>query len=135
MGSWPGAAKHAGAVDAALPFFPGRPIRTNSSNLAAAGVTRTSSFNGPASARTAMSVGGHDGSFVADQLFGGCNSAPLTPRSPSYGFDEVRRQGRASAAMTLAARTTSMHAEPAARTRIKCCCAHASALACAACCS
>jgi hypothetical protein len=98
VGSWPGAAGHhhhhsASTTDAALPFFQGRPIRTGSnlSNMAA-GVQRTSSFTGhPGSARA---MAGHvsDGGFAgADQLcFGSCNSAPITPRSPSFGFgDEV----------------------------------------------
>ncbi|WIA19593.1 hypothetical protein OEZ85_005532 [Tetradesmus obliquus] len=103
VGSWPGAAGHhhghsASTTDAALPFFQGRPIRTGShlSNMAA-GVQRTSSFNGhPGSARA---MGGHvsDGGFAgADQLcFGSCNSAPITPRSqaftprsPSLGFGD-----------------------------------------------
>jgi hypothetical protein len=97
VGSWPGAAgRHhhsASTTDAALPFFQGRPIRTGSSlSNMAAGVQRTSSFTGhPGSAR---GMGGHvsDGGFAgADQLcFGSCNSAPITPRSPSFGFgDEV----------------------------------------------
>jgi len=88
VGSWPG--KHTNAVDAALPFFHGRPIRTSSnlSNMGSAGVHRTASFSGPASARAAMSMT-HEGSFVADQLcFSSCNSAPITPRSPGFGYGE-----------------------------------------------
>jgi hypothetical protein len=109
VGSWPGAGKQQGGpADAALPFFPGRPIRTNSSTFSGGmqgpgagggggGVQRTHSFNDggsshPASTRANVGMdGGGGGSFNADQLcFGGCSSAPITPRSPSYtGYDEV----------------------------------------------
>lgn len=89
VGSWPGPGKQS-AADAALPFFSGRPIRTTSSNLSSmSGVQHTSSFNGahPGSARATM---GMDNSFAAEQLcYNACNSAPITPRSPSFnGYNE-----------------------------------------------
>lgn len=92
VGSWPGTGRHSSTADAALPFFQGRPIRTDGSNLAhlAHGVQRTSSFTGhPGSARNSIGGLGPDSSFAgADQIFGSCNSAPLTPRSPNFGFHE-----------------------------------------------
>lgn len=89
VGSWPAAGKQP-AADAALPFFSGRPIRTTSSNLSSmSGVQRTSSFTGghPTSARATMAM---ENSFSAEQLcYNACNSAPITPRSPSFnGYGE-----------------------------------------------
>jgi hypothetical protein len=53
------------------------------------GVQRTSSFTGghPGSARATM---GMENSFSAEQLcYNACNSAPITPRSPSFnGYSE-----------------------------------------------
>jgi hypothetical protein len=89
VGSWPAAGKQS-AADAALPFFSGRPIRTTNSNLSSmGGVQRTSSFTGahPGSARSTM---GMENSYAAEQLcYNACNSAPITPRSPSFiGYSE-----------------------------------------------
>jgi hypothetical protein len=89
VGSWQAAGKQS-AADAALPFFSGRPIRTTGSNLASMpGVQRTSSFSGahPGSARATM---GMENSFSTEQLcYNVCNSAPITPRSPSFnGYAE-----------------------------------------------
>jgi hypothetical protein len=89
VGSWSAAGKQS-AADAALPFFSGRPIRTTGSNLASMpGVQRTSSFSGahPGSARATM---GMENNFSAEQLcYNACNSAPITPRSPSFnGYAE-----------------------------------------------
>lgn len=103
VGSWPGSAGKPGQADAALPFFPGRPIRTAGSNLSSmsgAAVQRTSSFNGghPGSTRCTMGMDSCGGNFSADQLcFTGCNSAPITPRSPSYtGYGEEAMVSRAT---------------------------------------
>lgn len=88
VGSWPGAARQSNTADAALPFFQGRPIRTSSNLSNMSGVQRTSSFTGhPGSAR---GMGVSEGGFAgADQLcFASCNSTPITPRSPSFGFGE-----------------------------------------------
>lgn len=90
VGSWPGTGKQT-AADAALPLFSGRPIRTTSSNLSSmpGAVQRNSSFSGghPGSARATM---GMEGSFQAEHLcYNACNSAPITPRSPSFnGYAE-----------------------------------------------
>jgi hypothetical protein len=95
IGSWPSA--NAAALDAELPDFRGKPVRTGS-NLAsmAQGMSRTGSFSsgvavggGPSAAAVAvaaMAAGGgflsREGSFSAESLFNACNSAPITPRSP-----------------------------------------------------
>lgn len=53
-------------------------------------VQRTSSFTGhPGSARASMGGLGPESSFVGtDQIFGSSNSAPITPRSPGFGYQE-----------------------------------------------
>lgn len=118
VGSWPAAGKQS-AADAALPFFSGRPIRTNSSNLASMpGVQRTSSFTGahPGSARATM---GMENSFSAEQLcYNACNSAPITPRSPSFnGYSEEVSGAATAAGPTAAAASAPVRDEPQQRSR------------------
>ena len=117
VGSWPGAGAGglAGSpaapapLDAELPDFRGRPVRTGS-NLAS--MSRNASFTGPApvgagaaaavaAAAVAASAGGllsREGSFSADSFFNAANSAPITPRSPATPLFDLAAAAAAAAA-------------------------------------
>lgn len=81
-GSWsvPAAPHQPSPLDAELPFFQGKPIKT-SSNLAtmASGVTRTGSFSALSGTPVHASLS-RENSFSVEALFGS-SSTPITPRS------------------------------------------------------
>lgn len=116
IGSWSGTAGcNPTSLDAELPDFRGKPVRTGSNlaSMAAAAqsMSRTGSFTNSmpavcgagsaAVAAAAMAVSGgvlsREGSFSADSFFNACNSAPITPRSPMTPlFDLSAGAGAAS---------------------------------------
>jgi hypothetical protein len=118
IGSWPGAGGcQPTALDAELPDFRGKPVRTGS-NLAtmaaaaAQSLSRTGSFSnglpvggGPsAAAMAAAAVAASGGllsrehSFSTESFFNACNSAPITPRTPITPLFDLAGGGAAAAA-------------------------------------